>query len=71
MVDESAPNYPQRVRRKDFYMKNGFNETGLFLTYFGVTYEVLCRSSDFDTPMFKEMLLRLPIEDFNPVFFTQ
>lgn len=49
-------------------MKNGFKETGLFLTYFGVSYEVLCKNRDFDIQTFKEMLLALPIEGFNPVF---
>ena len=70
MVDENASNYDQRIRRKEFYMKNGFKETGLFLTYFGVSYEVLCRNRDFDIRLFKEMLLNLPIEGFNPIFFT-
>ncbi len=68
MVDENAPNYDQRVRRKAFYMKNGFNETGLFLTYFGVSYEVLCKNKDFNVQMFKEMMGNLPIEGFNPVY---
>lgn len=71
MVDENAPNYNQRVRRKAFYMKNGFNETGLFLTYFGVSYEVLCKNKNFNIQAFKEMLLTLPIEGFHPVFFTR
>lgn len=68
MVDENAPNYDQRVRRKAFYMKNGFDETGLFLTYFGVSYEVLCKNKDFNVQMFKEMMGNLPIEGFNPVY---
>ena len=71
MVDENAPNYNQRVRRKTFYTKNGFKETGLFLTYFGVSYEVLCKNKDFNIKMFKDMLLALPIDGFNPVFFTK
>ncbi len=71
MVEENAPNYDQRVKRKQFYMKNGFHETGHFLTYFGVSYEILCKNMAFDIQMFKEMLRALPIEGFNPVFFTQ
>lgn len=71
MVDNSAFNYNQRIRRKEFYLRNGFKETGLFLTYFGVSYEVLCMNRDFDIQMFKEMLRSLPIDGFNPSFFTK
>lgn len=71
MVDEQVLNVEQRIRRKEFYLRNGFKETGHFLTYFGVSYEVLCKNSDFDFHTFKEMLFHIPIDGFNPVFFTK
>lgn len=71
MVDEDAPNYVQRHRRKEFYLKNGFKETGLYLTYFGVSYEVLCRDSNFNIQIFKNLLFSIPIDGFNPIFFTK
>lgn len=70
MIEEQAPNAEQRIRRKDFYLRNGFRETGHFLAYFGVSYEVLCKNKDFDFQTFKKMLFHIPIDGFNPVFFT-
>lgn len=71
MIDEQAPNVAQRIRRKEFYLRNGFKETGHYLTYFGVSYEVLYKNKDFNFPIFKEMLFHIPIDGFNPVFFTK
>lgn len=55
MIDENASNNEQRIRRKGFYMRNGFKETDLSLTYFGVWYEVMCKNCDFNIKTFKEM----------------
>lgn len=40
MADDTAGNREQREKRRDFYLRNGYRETGLFLTYLGVDYEV-------------------------------
>ena len=40
-VVETAPNYEERVKRKDFYMKNGFEPLGKKLIEGEVTYDVL------------------------------
>ncbi len=39
-LDEKADNYEQRKKRRNFYLRNGYKETGLFLSYLGVDYEV-------------------------------
>lgn len=70
MIDKSAPNNEQRVRRKEFYLRNGFKETNHFLTYFGVSYEILCKHSEFNMTLFKELMGALPIEGLAPIYFT-
>ena len=40
MLDSEAPNNEQRIKRRQFYLRNGYKETGLFLSYLGVDYEV-------------------------------
>lgn len=71
MIDSSASNNAQRIRRKNFYLRNGYKETGLFLSYFGVDYEVLCSDNDFDSQVFKEMMANMQIDGFNPIYFKK
>lgn len=40
-LDETAPNYEQRVKRKEFYEKNGFSSMGYTVKEAGVTYEMM------------------------------
>ncbi len=40
-IDEKYSDYATRVRRKNFYLKNGFSETGLFIKLVGIDMEVL------------------------------
>lgn len=69
MVDPTAANYSQRLKRKAFYLRSGYRETGLFLSYFGVDYEVMCRGTDFSEEAFRELMLHLPVEGFDPKFY--
>ena len=39
--DEVADNAEQRRRRKAFYLRNGLRESGLFVSLFGVPFELL------------------------------
>lgn len=71
MVDETAPNNPQRIRRRAFYLRNGYRETGLFLSYLGVDYEVLCMEETFDRRMFQEMMATIQVEGFRPRYFEK
>ncbi|MGN1077136.1 MAG: hypothetical protein ACI4ST_01345 [Candidatus Gallimonas sp.] len=47
-VDPAAPNYAQRLKRKEFYLRHGFAPVGFTYSIFGVQYEVLCRGEGFD-----------------------
>lgn len=42
MQNRKAANAEQRTRRKDFYLRNGFQETGIAWNMYGVPMEVLC-----------------------------
>ncbi len=41
-IDESAPNNEQRIHRKNFYLRNGFKETGYFQYYCETEFEIVC-----------------------------
>ncbi len=69
MIDESAPNNAQRITRKAFYMRNGYKETGKFLSYLGVDYEILCKQDRFDFEKFKRMMKAFRIDGFEPRYF--
>lgn len=68
MLDDEADNKEQRITRRNFYLRNGYKPTGHFLSYFGVSYEVLCQDDCFDFELFKKLLEKLPIKDFCPIF---
>ena len=42
-----------RLRRRQFYLRNGFHETGWFTCYDGTEFEVCCSAQDFDAGAFK------------------
>lgn len=69
MLDENAANKTQREKRRQFYLRNGYRATGQFLTYLGVSYEVLCASDEFDLELFKELMKRIQVKDFKPRYF--
>lgn len=71
MPDKCAPNRAQRERRRAFYLRNGYRETGLFLSYLGVDYEVFGMTEDFDAACFKRMMKTLKIDGFHPKYFTK
>lgn len=43
---EDSDNYEQRVKRKNFYIKNGFYDLNYTVTEVGVEYEMLCYNED-------------------------
>lgn len=71
MPDENAPNALQRQRRRQFYLRGGYKETGLFLSYLGVEYEVFATKAPFDEDLFKEMMGTLRVEGFHPRYFRK
>ncbi|UTR06136.1 GNAT family N-acetyltransferase [Alkalihalobacillus sp. LMS6] len=42
-IDEKADNYAQRVRRKNFYLRNGFAENAQYVVALGNDFEMLHR----------------------------
>lgn len=71
MLDDSSPNSAQRKKRRAFYLRNGYKETGMYLSYLGVDYEVLSMDDGFRPDDFKALMGTLRIEGFNPVYFTK
>lgn len=71
MLDSNAQNVEQRVKRRSFYLKNGYKETGLFLSYLGVDYEVFYMGDYFDQDKFKAMMRTIQVKDFNPIYFSK
>lgn len=69
MLDDNAINKEQREKRRKFYLRNGYKETGLFLSYLGVDYEVLCMDDNFSPEQFKLMMSTFQIAGFKPKYF--
>ena len=69
-LDTSAANSEQRIRRRAFYLKNGYRPTGWFLSYAAGTFEILCAGGEFDISSFRELLSRLQtcVPGFHPAF---
>lgn len=53
MPDEHCGNNAMRLRRKQFYLRNGFYETGWHTCYDGTEFEIGCSRPDFDAEGFK------------------
>jgi len=70
MIDKNASNYNQRVKRKEFYLKNGYKETGYFLSYLGVNYEIMSMDDNFDINLFKELISTIKIKGFKPKYYS-
>ncbi len=71
MPDASTSNSGQREKRRRFYLRNGYRETGLFLSYLGVDYEVFCMDEDFEPEAFKKMMQTIQVEGFHPKYFCK
>lgn len=48
VVDPAASDYEKRLRRLHFYEKNGFQQLGIIVNLFGVTFELLGTSPDIE-----------------------
>ena len=55
-IDARADNYEQRLRRKSFYLKNGFHETGNYTLLRGARFEVVCSGGELKRENFGELL---------------
>lgn len=55
--DDNAPDIELRTRRKDFYMRNGYEETGYRMKLNGVAQEIIIRNGEFDKKQFHTFFL--------------
>ena len=54
-LDEHHKDNQQRIRRRDFYLRNGFNETGWFQFYMDTEFEIFCSDLNFNKTQFDGM----------------
>jgi len=52
--DPSLPEYNLNIRRKGFYKRNGFCETGYYTFYDDTEFEIGCAGLDFNAELFGE-----------------
>jgi len=69
MPDKNAENAKQHVRRRGFYLQNGYKPTGHYLAYRKVNFEILCMANYFNFNLSREMMSHLSVPDFNPECF--
>lgn len=55
-VDEAAANNEQRIRRKNFYLRNGFNETGRYTLLKDERFEVVCNGKELDVEGLRDII---------------
>lgn len=71
MLDNLADNSIQREKRRNFYLHNGYKETGLFLLYLGVDYEVFCMDDNFELEVFKAMMKTIQVKGFDSKYLSK
>lgn len=78
MVDfESAvpesPNYAERIRRRRFYYRNGFFETGWYQFYMETEFEIACSVPEFDKSGFDALIadIHAHAPDFHPTLYRK
>lgn len=55
-IDENAENIDQRLRRKNFYLRNGFRKTGRYTLLRGNRFEVVCNSGALRVAPFRKLI---------------
>ena len=55
-IDKNAENIAQRIRRKKFYLRNGFHETGNYTMLGDIRFEVVCTAGEFRKEAFVELI---------------
>ncbi len=55
-IDENAENIEQRIRRKKFYLRNGFCETGRYTLLRDGRFEVVCNNGPLLVEPFKKLI---------------
>lgn len=73
MVEDDASNNEQRIKRRKFYLKNGYKPTGEFVRYKNIPFEIFSMDDDFDIELYKEMMSTIKIKGYKLEYeyFTQ
>lgn len=71
--DEDCANNAERLRRRNFYLRNGFFETGWYSSYGGTEFALACSDPEFDKPSFDRFVsyLRSIVSDFIPLLYQK
>lgn len=66
-VDVPAENLEQRLKRKNFYLSNGYHETGFYKTFHGVDYELLAIGGEISAGEVEKFLAEMlrAVEDYD------
>lgn len=59
LLDETAPNYDERVRRVAFYAKNGFADTGYNIREVGGVFRILSSTGEMDAAAYQRVFAKL------------
>lgn len=55
-IDENADNIRERIRRKNFYLRNGMKETGVIVNMYQVDYELLSFDGKLSFEIYDELM---------------
>ena len=55
-IDEPCNNLQQRLKRREFYLRNGFHPTSSYLLFNGMNFDILCSNPSFNKNAFKKVL---------------
>lgn len=70
-VFEESENSEQRERRRNFYLRNGFHETGWFTKLNGTEFIVACSKEEFDKEGFEKFMASMAAGLPNPQALPQ
>lgn len=65
-LDETADNYIQRVRRMEFYNRNGFHDTGYRLLDVTGEYAILSTAYEFSSKEYKKAISKIGMNLYKP-----
>lgn len=69
--DESAPNNEQRLRRRAFYLRNGYHATGYYIFYMNTEFEIVCSRPLLDKPAYETLLKGIKVHEFTPRLYRK
>lgn len=72
-LDENSGNNPQRIRRRNFYYRNGFFATGYYQYYMETEFEIACSEPVFNKAEFENLISEIHkiAPDFNPKLYRK